>query len=280
MIVSTFRYEAPDSTAAAVGLLAAQGGVPLAGGQSLLVDMKLGDAAPSLLVDLGRIDSLRGVSRLPDGTIRIGATTSLADLAADAAVPSVLAEAARSVADPQVRHQATVGGNIVTAGRGTSLPPVLMALGATVRVAAPGGDRAMTIGEYLSEPESQLITSVDVPPAADDEACVAERFSARPARLPLLMAAVWMRGGPGGPVSACRVAVSTPTAGPRALPEAERELVAAGSPAEAVQRAADAISGTPFAADEHASAEYYAHLAATVVSRCARFAFVQLIGNE
>lgn len=87
----------------------------LAGGQDLYTEMKHDLVAPTALVELGDIPELRGHERTPDGGVRIGATTRLVDLERDASLDGPFAairEAAASVASPQIRTQATVGGNL------------------------------------------------------------------------------------------------------------------------------------------------------------------------
>lgn len=93
---------------------------PIAGGTDLLPLLKERLAAPARLVDIKRIGGLRGVSRDDDGGLRIGALTTLADLARDPSLTgayAVLREAARAAATPQLRNAATIGGNLLQRNR-------------------------------------------------------------------------------------------------------------------------------------------------------------------
>jgi xanthine dehydrogenase YagS FAD-binding subunit len=111
-----FEYVSPNNKAQAVSLLAATWGKTeiLAGGTDLLALMKDDIVAPRRLINLKEINDLQGVSSNVQG-MRIGALTNLGDLAEDAGVKKnypALAEALIEVASPQIRSQATLGGNL------------------------------------------------------------------------------------------------------------------------------------------------------------------------
>jgi hypothetical protein len=116
MILPPLRYLRPDTVAEAVDLLAdLDGAIVLAGGQTLINALKLDLVQPAALVDVHRLDELRGVSVAADGTVTIGAATTYAAIAAapqlrDGA-PAV-AEMAAGLVDRQVRNRGTVGGNV------------------------------------------------------------------------------------------------------------------------------------------------------------------------
>ena len=117
MIPAPFDYTAPESLADAIAALGgdAEEIKVLAGGQSLIPVLKLRLAAPTLMVDLGKIDELKGISDDGDAIV-IGAMTTHDEVAASSLVAehaSVLAKAAQTVADPQVRHRGTLGGALV-----------------------------------------------------------------------------------------------------------------------------------------------------------------------
>ena len=130
MIPAAFDYHAPTTVEEALRLLAESGDdvKVLAGGQSLLPVLKLRLAAPEVVVDLGRIDALRGVREDGDALV-IGAMTPHFEVAADALVEQhalLLREATRTVADPQVRHRIDaleLVDDLIVAGRGIGLLP-------------------------------------------------------------------------------------------------------------------------------------------------------------
>ena len=111
----SFRYSRPDSQDAAARALAVAGALPLGGGTDLIVAIHEGIARPDALVDLRRVRGASDIGEGPGGTLRIGASARIADIAADPLViaryPS-LADACTSVGTPQLRNMGTLGGNL------------------------------------------------------------------------------------------------------------------------------------------------------------------------
>ncbi len=143
----------------------------LAGGHSLLPILKLRLAHPRALIDIGRIHILRGISH-HRGAIRIGALTSHATVACSDLLLEdcpLLAEAAGHIGDPQVRNKGTIGGNIAHADPASDLPAVLVALGATINLSGPGGERSVAARSFFTGllettiDDHEILTSVDVP---------------------------------------------------------------------------------------------------------------------
>ena len=174
MFAADFDYYRADSVAEAGRLLAAHPGAKLlAGGHSLIPLLKLRLAAPPAVIDVGRIAELRGVAAYGDG-LRIGALTTHAEIAASDAVrerAAALAEAAGQIGDPAVRNRGTIGGNLAHADPASDLPTVLAALGATLTVAGPDGERTVGVADFItgvmttSLREHDVLTSIQVPAA-------------------------------------------------------------------------------------------------------------------
>jgi 4-hydroxybenzoyl-CoA reductase subunit beta len=109
-----FGVARPSSLEEALALLAGNpGAMPIAGGTDLLPNLKHRLHSPELLVALDRVSELSGIRRQADGTLAIGAMTSIHDVAASPEVPPALAQAAASVASPQLRRSGTLGGNVL-----------------------------------------------------------------------------------------------------------------------------------------------------------------------
>jgi carbon-monoxide dehydrogenase medium subunit len=143
MIAADFDYAVAESVDDAIRLLG-EGGADaklLAGGHSLLPLMKLRFTSPSLLVDLRRLDDLRGV-QVGDDVLRIGALTRHADLQADPSL-GLIAEAASQIADQQVRNRGTIGGSLANGDAAADLPAVLLAYGGSVTVRGADGERTI-----------------------------------------------------------------------------------------------------------------------------------------
>src|SRR5207248_2796094 len=131
----TMNYVAPRSLDEAYRALQVDDAVCLAGGQSLVAAMNLGLASPKHLVSLRDIAALRGIEERADGSLRIGAMTTHAELAAlqpAAPGPRLIALAARLIAYPAVRTRGTIGGSVALADPAADYPVALQAAGASI----------------------------------------------------------------------------------------------------------------------------------------------------
>jgi carbon-monoxide dehydrogenase medium subunit len=169
MIPAEFDYAAPDSLEEAIKMLA-DGGEDaklLAGGHSLIPLMKLRLAAPSLLVDLRKVPGIHGIQR-ENGSWRIGAMTPHAELA-HASELGIVAGAAGTIADPQVRNRGTIGGSLAHGDPASDLPAVLLISEGTVTVQGAAGQRTVAAGDlfrdYLqtSIAPTEVLTEVRMP---------------------------------------------------------------------------------------------------------------------
>jgi carbon-monoxide dehydrogenase medium subunit len=176
MIPPSFDYHCPTSVSEAVSLLSKFGGEAkiLAGGHSLLPMMKLRFAEPANLIDINKIPELRGISE-EGGVIKIGAmTTENQILFSDLLQKKVplLPEAAKLIADPQVRNRGTIGGDIAHGDPANDHPAIAMALDATFVLQGPGGQRKVKAvdffhGTYMTDmAEDEIMVSIDVAPFA------------------------------------------------------------------------------------------------------------------
>ncbi|MDH3386983.1 MAG: xanthine dehydrogenase family protein subunit M [Gammaproteobacteria bacterium] len=153
MIPPAFEYHAPGSIDDAVALLSQYGDEAkiLAGGHSLLPMMKLRFAEPEHLVDINNIDSLKGISE-ENGTIVIGAMTSENELIASSLLQEkcpLLPEAARQIADPQVRNRGTIGGDIAHGDPGNDHPALMLALDARFTLVGANGSREVAAQDFF-----------------------------------------------------------------------------------------------------------------------------------
>src|SRR5712691_3791926 len=173
MIPAKFEYVRPGSVMEAVERLAAGGddAKVIAGGQSLLPLLRLRFAYPELLVDLGGIGELRGVTDAGDSLL-IGARTTHYDITKDPLIAEhcgLLAEAAGTVADPAVRHRGTLGGSLAHADPAGDLPAVALALDATMLVSGPGGNREVQAADFFVDylttalQPGEILTAIKVP---------------------------------------------------------------------------------------------------------------------
>ena len=172
MIPPSFEYHRPSTVEEAVGLLSSLGSEAkiLAGGHSLLPMMKLRFAEPEHLVDINRIPELKGVRVIGDDIV-IGAMTSenavIADPVLNEKVP-LLPEAAKLIADPQVRNRGTIGGDIAHGDPANDHPALALACDAVMTIAGPSGTRKVPASEFFlgtywtALEESDILTEITV----------------------------------------------------------------------------------------------------------------------
>src|SRR6266545_4290595 len=177
MLLREVEYARPASVGDALRLLSEhEGARALAGGQMLINVMKARAAAPDVLVDLADLDELRGIELGSDGTVVIGATTTLAKIAesAEARARPILGAVCGQIADVQVRNRATIGGNLCSNDPTNHLPPLFVALGATMTVRGRDADREVPaeeffLGVYMTAVgPGELLTKISVPPGKRD----------------------------------------------------------------------------------------------------------------
>ena len=172
MIPARFEYERVDSVDAAIAALQAdQGAKVLAGGHSLLPQMKLRFAMPTRLIDIGRLHDLSYVREDGEG-VAIGALTRYHDLETAEELRQlapIVASVAGQVGDPQVRHMGTIGGSVAHADPAGDMPSVLLALGATFVSTGPGGMREIAAADMFpglfqsALASDEVLTEIRVP---------------------------------------------------------------------------------------------------------------------
>jgi carbon-monoxide dehydrogenase medium subunit len=152
MIPAPFDYEVAESVEHAVELLGAREDTKLlAGGHSLIPLLRLRFARPAVLVDVGRLDSMRYV-RDAGERLAIGALTRHHDLQHDPLLQEhcpLVSYTAGLIGDPQVRHRGTLGGSVAHGDPASDLPTVLLALDAELVVQGPEGERTVPAGEFF-----------------------------------------------------------------------------------------------------------------------------------
>jgi carbon-monoxide dehydrogenase medium subunit len=167
-----FEYFAPQTLSEAIAILGheQEGAYPIAGGTDLLLKMKAGRLAPRVVVNLKRVAALRG--RTYNGHLTLGALTTLEEIRLSPLVRAhypALSAAAATMASVQVRHLATLGGNLCNAAPSADLAPILMALGAMAHIAGPAGERQVSLDAFFTGPgrtvlaPGELLVSVALP---------------------------------------------------------------------------------------------------------------------
>ena len=283
MYAPDFAYFRAGSLAEAGQLLREHPGAKLlAGGHSLIPLLKLRLTTPPALIDIGRLDELKGI-RVPDGRVRIGALTTHAELAASSELVErcpALAEAAGLIGDPAVRNRGTIGGNVAHADPASDLPTVLCALDATVVVTAAGGERSIAAGDFFEGMmetalgDHDIVTAIEIPAAPAGQGQAYVKFSHPASRYAVIGAAATVTLAD-GTISTAAVALGGLVPVATRAGSVEQALAGQAPSADTIAAAAAAVSadlGDDLIGDIYASAEYRRAMAPVCVKRALRAA--------
>lgn len=154
MFLPEFEYFAPETLEEALGLLKRYGEKAkiLAGGTDLLVMMKDKLLKPEVLIDISKLKELQGIQYVPEEGLTLGAATKIDEVQHSLSIQKnwrALAQAAGELGSAQVRSMATLGGNSCHASPAAETPPALVALGAKVSLACPGGEREILLENFI-----------------------------------------------------------------------------------------------------------------------------------
>jgi carbon-monoxide dehydrogenase medium subunit len=283
--MSQSAYASPRKLEEVLGLLASQpGSRVLAGGQNLLVEPSRSHLAGSLLIDLGKIGVLSGITVDKSG-LRVGATTTIGAIAGSDLVRKacpVLADAAALVGDAQVRNRATIGGAIAEADPASDLVPVLLVVNAAFEIAGPQS-RTVSADDFFKGSEgkalsaTEVITAMKIPVPERSTGAAYEKIK-EPATLYALCgvaAAVTLSAK--GLVTQCRVAVTGATEHPVRVLDVEQALTGSEPGDSALASAVSHIDGRlRYRGDHYASSEYRAHLTQVLTERALKRAMAQI----
>ncbi len=267
MYPASFEYHRASSVDEALELLNAHEDAKLlAGGHSLLPMMKLRLAQPPAVIDIGRIDALRGITE-SGGGLEIGPLTTHAEIAASATVKGhcpFLAEAAAHIGDIQVRNRGTIGGNIAHADPASDLPAVLVAAGAVVHMESTDGTRTSSIDGFfrglLSTDlgEKEVVTAIEIPALPEGARTAYLKFEHPASGYAVVGAAAWIQMDNGSCKGAGLVfngVTETP------LVADVTALVGGSADDSAIEAATAGITALEPLSDVFASGDYRTHLA-------------------
>jgi len=277
MIPGKFDYTRPASLDEAVRALADGGedAKVIAGGQSLVPLLRLRLAFPELLVDIGALSELKGV-RDDGDSLLIGALVTQDEATRDPLIRQhcgLVAEAAGTVADPAVRHRATLAGSLAHADPAGDTPAIMMALDATMIARGPGGERAIPAGEFFVDylttalAPGEILTGIRVPKLGPGWGYRYEKFH-RTAQAWAIVGVAALARRSNGHVAEARVGLanmgSVPVRASAAEAAATGEEASRDSLRSAAQRADE---GTHPPADLHGAPDYRRHLARVLTAR-------------
>lgn len=283
MIPAAFEYSRPASVDEALRLLAESGGGAkvLAGGQSLLPLLKLRLASVDRLIDIGRLDELRGVRETADGGVVIGALTTYRTLLGSTTLHErypALVEAVEDVADVQVRNVGTFGGALAHADPASDLPALALAYDAQLVLRSAAGERVVAAdgfchGAFTTDCHAdELLTEIRLP-APPTGAGTAYRHQEQPASGYSIVGAAVVLGHSHGvwgssAIDHVRVAITgVADAAYRARAVEDALTGTACSPEDLGAAATHAADGVTALSDIHADAAYRVAMAVVYTRR-------------
>ena len=279
MFAASFEYKKAGSVSDAIQILSNDSEAKvLAGGQSLIPLLKLRLARPTMVVDIGGIQELKGIT-VDGGTMRVGSLTTHSEIASSHQVHEsceILAEAAGGVGDPAVRNRGTIGGNVSHADPASDLPTVLTALNANFSVQGQGGlvsrgSRSVPASEFFTGAfttalaENEILTGVEMPVLQTNQVAEYAKMSHPATHFAVVGAAVVITLEEGTRCTAASVAVGGLVPKPMRAPSVENALVGQQLTQELITAAADRVAddlGSDIIGDIFASADYRKAMAA------------------
>jgi carbon-monoxide dehydrogenase medium subunit len=270
MIPAAFEYVRATSLDDALTRLADGGGAAkaIAGGQSILPLMKLRLARPETLVDIGRLAELKGVRRLDDGRVAVGALTTYDEMLRD-----------ETLRHYGVLNMGTIGGSIAHADPASDMPAVLLALDAEVVARSPRGERTIPITSFFDGPfmsvleGDELITEVRLPAGREGIGSAYGAIEQPASGYSIAGVAAVIGAREGDRWGFCAVGITGVGEQPYRASGVEAAVMSGASLADAASRATDGITVN---ADIHADREYRTHVAAAQVRRTLEAAIARL----
>lgn len=284
MLLESVDYIRPESVEAALESLASiKGAAPLAGGQSLVNVLKNRVASVACLVDITRLQELRRIEARADGSLEIGACVTYDEIDNSPEVRARharLADVAGQIEDQQIRNRGTIGGNCCLSDPTNNLPPILIALGATMNVHGAAGVRQVPADQFFfgyfmtAVEEGELLRSITIPALEPDAGVGYDSLSVGGDSKAIVRASAYVRGGE--TIEDARVVLAA--VGPAPIRHQGMEGSLRGQPAtvETVSRASEAIRDEDLEpiTDAHGTADYRRRMARVVARRAVQQAMI------
>ncbi len=290
--MSEMRYEAPNTAAAVVALLAGAAGPArlLAGGTDLLIQMRSGFAAPELVINVQGVAEMNSIAH-ENGAYRIGASVSCMALIEHAAFVAAwpgVADAVKLIGSIQVKGRASVGGNVCNASPAADSVPALIAAGARASVLGPAGRREIAVEDIAVGPgkttlaKGEIVTSFLLPKRAARSGDAYLRFTPR-TEMDIAVVGVGLNLtlDEKGVCSDARVALGAVAERAMLVPEAAAALIGSTVDAAALQRLAAAASAACRPIDDkRGTREFRIKVAGVLARRAAGIALERARGEH
>ncbi|MHB8244309.1 MAG: FAD binding domain-containing protein [Acidimicrobiales bacterium] len=276
MLLKTVEYARPSTVGEALELLTDRdGSAPLAGGQSLVNVLKNRVASVELLVDISALEELRAINREVDGSLEIGACVTYDELDRSPEVRAghgIVADVASHIEDQQIRNRGTIGGNCCLSDPTNNLPPLLVALDATMHIASREATRSVPAGEFFKgyfytalEP-GELLTSISIPALGDHAGAGYESLNVAADAKTIVRSAAFVRAH--ATIEEIRVVLARIGPIPIRFEAMEAALVGCATDEAAVAAAVEPVA-TDFdpISDTHGSSQYRREVAKVIALR-------------
>ncbi len=281
--MQSIQYYAPQSLPEALALFKERGagGRALGGGTDLVVQVHEGGKipAPAYLVSLRRLPELRGIEFTEKDGLRIGASTTMAELADSPLVREryrLLADGAGIVGSLQTMNMATVGGNVCNGAPSADTAPPLLASEAVAVIAGPNGERELPMEEFWLGPNQTALAPGEIlkelrlpPPPPNSGGVYVRRTPRKQMDIAVVGVAVLLTLGKDGRIERARIALGAVAPTPIRARNAEAALEGNTAGEELFASAAEAAASqaTPIS-DQRGSAEFRRHLVRVTAKRC------------
>lgn len=287
MIPSNFEYFAPKTIQEALGLLSKypEEAKVLAGGHSLIPQMKLRLAAPKYLVDIGRISGLSHIKE-ESGRLLIGAMTTHYALESSALLKqkcSLLCDTAAEIGDVQVRNRGTIGGSLAHADPAADWPAAILALDAELKIMGPTGDRLLKAEDFFVDmlttalQPNELLTEIRVPLPPPRTGGTYLKMHQKASGFAIVGVAARVTVDGSQTCQEVAIGITGVASKPYRAKAVEGELKGKKLDATLIAKAAQkAAEGADALSDLHASSEYRSHLANVYTKRAIEAALAKV----
>lgn len=287
-----FDYARPGSLAEALALASnGRRALFLAGGTDVIVQLREGRRSCDLLIDLKHVPELTSITVGPSGALEIGAAVALAEIYEHPVVRRdfpALVDAASIIGGIAIQSRATLGGNLCNASPAADSSPALMALGATLRIAGPAGERTLPVADFFVGPgqnalqPGEILVSVRIPPLPPRSAAFYHRFIPRNEMdIAVASSGVYLALDDAGRIADARVALGAVAPTPILVPAARDALLGREPGAEAFAAAGEAARAAARPIDDmRGSVAQRRHLAGVLTVRALENALRRIRGAQ
>ena len=288
-MIHDFTYLKPGSVKEALAMLAdhAEECKVICGGQSLLIVMRQGLVAVDYLIDLKGLNELSYIKYDAKEGLKLGATTTHRMIEKSDIIKKnypVLAAMEEKLASVQVRNWGTIGGNLAHADAAGDPAPVLISLGATVKLGSKKGDRVMALDDFYTDlfetamEQDEIVLEVQIPPVPPKTGSAYQKFNLIEDDQGIVAVAVTMTADKDGVCSDAKIILGNAGVTPIRAKSAEKILIGNKLTDKLMVEAGEVASGEADpVSDIHASADFRRHLIKVLTKRMVKQAWDQAI---